>query len=120
VAEKKRLGDWGEDAVAKSLSQQGYIVQERQYHCRWGEIDIIACSPDGVLCFVEVKTRSNTSFSQARESVTATKQQKLRTAAGCYLAEQELDCPCRFDVAEVYPSSMVQRSPTIHYIINAF
>ncbi|MDE7243765.1 MAG: YraN family protein [Oscillospiraceae bacterium] len=117
--DQKGKGDRGEAAAAAALVRQGYTVLERQYRCRWGEIDIIARSPEDILCFVEVKTRSGTAFAQAREFVTAAKQQKLRSAAGCYLAEKDLDCPCRFDVAEVYWAAE-DRPRSIHYIINAF
>lgn len=112
--ERQVLGARGEAAVAAALERRGYQVLERQYRCRWGEIDLIARSPDGVVCFVEVKTRSSAAFAQAREAVTAAKQRRLRAAAGCYLAEQVLDDePCRFDVAEVY-------GQRINYIISAF
>ena len=109
------LGNDGEDAVARALVRRGFTVLERQYRRRLGEIDIIARDPDGVLCFVEVKTRSDAGFAQAREAVTPSKQRKLRAAALCYLAEHKLDCQCRFDVAEVYWGSR-----RINYITNAF
>lgn len=112
--ERKKRGDRGEEAVAEALERRGCAILERQYRCRWGEIDLIARSPDGVVCFVEVKTRSSAAFAQALEAVTAAKQRRLRAAAGCYLAEQVLDDePCRFDVAEVY-------GRRINYIISAF
>lgn len=113
VDERQALGERGEAAVAAALERRGYRVLERQYRCRWGEVDLIACSPDEVVCFVEVKTRSSAAFAQAREAVTAAKQRRLRAAAGCYLAEHDLDGPCRFDVAEVY-------GRRINYIISAF
>ena len=112
--ERRALGERGEAAVAAALERRGYHILERQYRCRWGEIDLIARSPEGEVCFVEVKARSGASFAQAREAVTAAKQRRLRAAAGCYLAEQVLDDePCRVDVAEVY-------GQRINYIISAF
>ena len=115
--ERKRRGDQGEAAVAAALERRGCTVLERQYRCRWGEVDLIARSPEGVLCFVEVKTRSPGAIAAARESVTPAKQRRLRTAAGYYLAEKELDCPCRFDVAEVWDSGGQRR---ICYLSGAF
>ena len=117
--DRKEKGNRGEAAVSAALVRRGYTVLARQYRCRWGEIDVIARSPEGILCFVEVKTRSGTAFAQARESVTAAKQRKLRSAASCYLAERDLDCPCRFDVAEVYWAAG-EKARSINYIINAF
>ena len=115
--ERKRRGDRGEAAVAAALERRGYEIAARQYRCRWGEIDLVARSPEGVLCFVEVKCRSSGAIAPAREAVTASKQRKLRAAALCYLARSGEDCPCRFDVAEVYDEDGRRR---INYIISAF
>ena len=117
--ERRRRGNRGEDAVAAALVRRGYRLLERQYRCRWGELDLIVQSPAGILCFVEVKTRSGRTAGEAREAVTHAKQGRLRRAATWYLAQTGLDCPCRFDVAEVYPDPLWQR-PRIHYISNAF
>jgi len=120
--ERKRRGNQGEAAVAMALERRGYRILERQYHCRWGEIDLIAWAPEGVLCFVEVKSRTGTRFTAPREAVTAAKQRRLRNAASWYLAQTGLDdCPCRFDVAEVWPSTRNKwDKPNLNYIISAF
>lgn len=116
---RKIQGDRGEDAVAEWLAKRGCVILERQFRCRWGEIDLIARTGDGVLCFVEVKTRSARAIAPPRETVTPAKRRKLRDAASWYLACEELDCPCRFDVAEVYPADAGGRRQ-INYIISAF
>ena len=100
--ERKRLGDRGEEAVARWLRGKGYRLLASQYRCRFGEIDLIARSREGILCFVEVKTRSNLAVGLPRDYVTAAKQERIRKTALFYLSEKELDCPVRFDVAEVY------------------
>ena len=71
------------------------------------------------LCFVEVKTRSNLSVGLPREYVNAAKRERIRKTALFYLSEKELDCPVRFDVAEVYrsESGALER---IEYVKNAF
>ena len=78
--ERGALGERGEAAVAAALERRGFRVLERRYRCRWGEIDLIVRSPEGVLCFVEVKTRSPGAIAAARESVTPAKQRRLRAA----------------------------------------
>ena len=119
--EKKRSGDRGEALVAAYLRRRGYTVLETQFRTRRGEIDIIARSPEDHLCFVEVKTRKNAEFAEAREFVTPAKQQKLRAAARYYLAKcGEADPICRFDVAEVYLSEGFFKIPRINYIPQAF
>lgn len=116
--ERKRLGNRGEEEVARWLRGQGYRILASQYRCRFGEIDLIARSREGILCFVEVKTRTSSRFAAAREAVTAAKQRRLRTTAQLYLAQTgQGECPCRFDVAEVYPSPAGYE---INYITNAF
>lgn len=119
--ERKRKGDRGEAAVASYLKRRGYAILEKQFRCRRGEIDLIARSADGVLCFVEVKTRKNAEFAEAREFVTPAKQRRLRAAAQFYLIKYgDADALCRFDVAEVYLSEGIFRRSRISYIPQAF
>ena len=116
--ERRQLGDRGEAAVARAMARRGYAVLDRQYRCRWGEIDIVARDPAGTLCFVEVKRRGPCSIGLPREFVDGRKQEKLRKTAGAYLAESGEDCPARFDVAEVFEETGgVLR---IEYLENAF
>ena len=103
--------------MAVWLRKKGYRILASQYRCRFGEIDLIARKKN-VLCFVEVKTRTNLTVALPREYVGRQKQERLRTTARCYLSEQELDCPVRFDVAEVYMTDGAP--PRIEYMENAF
>ena len=116
----KVTGDWGEALVANYLRDRSYTIIASGYRCRFGEIDLIA-KKCGVLCFVEVKLRSNLSYGLPREFVTASKQEKLRTTAQFYLSTHGLDVPARFDVAEVYTDAAHTAENTrIEYIKNAF
>lgn len=116
----KQDGDWGEALVEKYLSERGCRIVEREWRCRFGEIDLIA-EQEGTLLFVEVKLRTNLRYGMPRESVTAKKQEKLRSAALLYLSMHGLDAPARFDVAEVYTDAHHSaRSTRIEYIENAF
>lgn len=98
----KRTGDRGEAEVAKYLRKKGYTLLASQWRCRFGELDLVARSRKGVICFVEVKLRSEGAIGLPREFVDAKKRERLRRAAMAYLAQHELDAPARFDVAEVY------------------
>lgn len=70
-------GVWGEALVADYLREKGYKLAAHSYRCRFGEIDLIAWDKN-VLCFVEVKTRTNTQMGLPREYVTAGKQARIR------------------------------------------
>ena len=111
-------GMQGEAIAARYLRENGYKLAAHGYRSRYGEIDLIAWDGD-VLCFVEVKTRTNVDMALPREYVTAQKQNRLRKTAMMYLAEKRLDCLARFDVAEVYAEHGFDNA-RIEYIKNAF
>ena len=118
--DRKLLGRWGETVAAEDLRRKGCVIEAAGWHCRFGEIDIVA-SDGKYLRFVEVKLRKNTRFAQAREAVDARKQEKLRVTAQYYLAKNPTDLQPRFDVVEVYaPEGTATRAPEIIYIENAF
>jgi putative endonuclease len=107
-------GQHGENLAAAFLERQGLEVVERNYRCRFGEIDLIA--RDGkILVFVEVRMRANTSFGGAAASITAVKRGKLTRAARHYLAGVARMPACRFDALLVSgPESAIE------WIRNAF
>lgn len=115
----KALGDWGEDLAADYLRRRGYEILERQYRCRFGEVDLIA-RRGRVVCFVEVKTRTNLALGLPREYVDRRKRERLRLTAACYLEEAGEDWGARFDVAEVYTADDGLEAARIEYIENAF
>lgn len=118
--DKKLLGRWGETLVAEDLRRKGFTIQAAGWHCRMGEIDLIAADKR-YLCFVEVKLRKDARFAQAREAVDRRKQEKLRVAAELYLASHPTQLQPRFDVAEVYaPEGTATLDPKILYIEDAF
>ena len=80
----KRIGDHGEDFAAHMLEDAGYQILDRNYRTRVGEIDIIAIK-DGVLHFIEVKTRTADDFGYPADAVTEEKQRSIRRSAECYL-----------------------------------
>ena len=98
---KKAIGDLGENFAAELYEKSGYTVVARNYHSRYGEIDLIAESED-TLCFVEVKTRNLTSFGTPAEAVDFRKQKKLTLTAIKFLTETESFKQPRFDVIEIW------------------
>ena len=117
---KKELGNWGEEQAALYLRRKGYRILERNYVCRFGEVDLIACK-GGYLCFVEVKLRKNANFAEAREFVTYAKQQRILKSARLWLAAHETPLQPRFDVMEIYaPEGMESRQLQIRHLEDAF
>jgi putative endonuclease len=84
------------------LQAEGLELLCRNYRCRRGEIDLIM-RDKAVLVFIEVRYRKSNYFGSAAESITATKQQRITTAAAHYLqhSREAGKMPCRFDVVAV-------------------
>lgn len=119
--EARLLGQMGEYWVRERLERRGADILAANWHCRYGEIDLIAAGAQ-VICFIEVKTRRSAAFARAGAAVDYRKQRKLLLSAQCYLLEhpEERRQP-RFDVAEVYaPEGVRTRAPRIFYYPNAF
>lgn len=107
------LGRMGEDMAVRLLKAKGYIILDRNYRCRTGEIDIIAAK-DRKISFIEVKTRSGYLYGRPCEAVDRKKQKNIRTAAVSYLRETKaggyIYGSIGFDVMEI----------VIEHIENAF
>jgi putative endonuclease len=89
----------GKDAEARAaryLEAQGLRIVERNYHTRYGEIDLIARDGE-TLVFVEVRARRSSAFGGAAASITAAKRDKITRTAEIYLATQRHTPRCRFD-----------------------
>ena len=98
---RQRLGAEGESMACAELERLGYSIVKRNYRIRSGEIDIVA-DDRGTVVFVEVKTKTDSSFSDPVESVTKQKQRRLVSMAEQYVASHRIDhMPCRFDVVTV-------------------
>lgn len=113
----KASGDQGEACVAEYLERRGWTVLDRQWRCRYGELDLVA-QDGGTVCFIEVKRRGPRSIGLPREFVDGRKRERLRKTAAVYLAEQETEARARFDVAEVYEEENGRLR--IEYLENAF
>ena len=96
----KSTGKWGEDQAEKYLRKKGYRTVERNFSCRFGEIDLIV-SDQAYLVFVEVKTRKMNAMVSPVEAVDLRKQQKLVLTAQVYMQQHPCSKQPRFDVFEV-------------------
>ena len=96
-----KLGSRGEALAWNFLRKQGYSILEKNYRTRFGEVDVIA-RKEGVLIFLEVKTRRDSRFGLPEEAVDWRKRQKLARVAQAYLQAEGLENrPARFDVLSV-------------------
>jgi putative endonuclease len=94
-------GKLAEDFAVKLLVSSGYKIIDRNFHSRFGEIDIIAIK-DGVLVFVEVKARWSSKFGKPEEAVTASKLWKIGKTGEYYsLFHPELPKKLRIDVVAI-------------------
>lgn len=101
------IGNEGEDIAVNYLLDLGYEILDRNYKIYFGEVDIIA-KIDEILCFVEVKRRSDTDYGYAYEAVTKGKQNKIKKCAEYYIMVNKLeDLQPRFDVIEIYDSDEI-------------
>ena len=81
---RKSVGDVGEEIARNFLKKKGYRIREKNFHCREGEIDLVAEIKNS-LVFIEVRTKTTGEFGGPEESVTATKKDKLVKSALKYL-----------------------------------
>lgn len=114
----RELGMLGEEMALSFLSRLGYRLWERNFRCRFGEVDLIM--QDGeILVFIEVKARRSTLYGVPQEAVGPVKQARIRRLAEYYLlCKGKEDLQPRFDVIAV----MFNKSGnyTIHHFKDAF
>jgi putative endonuclease len=114
---RQSLGKRGEDLACAELEKRGYVIVDRRFRTRCGELDIVA-REGGVLVFVEVKARSGCNFGAPFESVTWKKRQRLSQMAASSLFLKRLAAvPCRFDVVAILEE---QGTHTIELVRGAF
>jgi putative endonuclease len=108
-------GDDAENLAAAFLQRAGLTLVERNYRCRFGEIDLIA-REGTTLVFVEVRMRSSERFGGAAASITAAKRMmKLLRTARFYLAGVTRAPACRFDALLING-----KNNSIEWLKNAF
>lgn len=82
------LGQKGEEIAARHLLKNHYKILSRNFHSKYGEIDIIA-EKESTIYFFEVKTRTPYSFTQPEESVTQQKISKIYKTAQIFISANQ-------------------------------
>lgn len=106
------LGRWGEAVVARRYESDGYIVVDRNWQVRGGELDLVLTRGSEII-FCEVKTRSSGRYGHGLEAVDQRKQRFVRRTAMSWLDAHDLRGDLRFDVASV-------QGPRVEIVENAF
>ncbi|MGZ4527078.1 MAG: YraN family protein [Mycobacterium sp.] len=87
---RAELGALGEALAVDHLTRTGLRIVGRNWRCRYGELDVIACDEaTSTVVFVEVKTRTGDGYGGLPEAVTPRKVRRLRRLAGLWLTGQD-------------------------------
>ncbi len=86
---RQQLGALGEQVAVDHLGGLGLQILQRNWRCRYGELDVIAAESEATVVFVEVKTRSGDGFGGLEYAVTPQKVRRIRRLAGLWLAGQD-------------------------------
>lgn len=97
---KQRIGIKGEEAATRFLRRKHYIIRHRNFRIGRAEVDIVA-ETDEYFVFVEVKTRTTTSFGFPESFVTERQKKILIEAASTYLSDKQHIKPIRFDIVSI-------------------
>ncbi|BBY79175.1 YraN family protein [Mycolicibacterium pulveris] len=110
------IGALGEQLAVDHLRSLGLRVLDRNWRCRYGELDVIAADDAArIAIFVEVKTRTSDRFGGVEQAVTPEKVQRLRRLACLWLAAQDTGwAHLRIDVVGVRIGR--QRTPEIIHL----
>jgi len=113
------LGQEGEEIANNYLKKKGYIIKERNFKRKWGEIDIVAFDKKTKeWVFVEVKTRKMDNFNkiQPEEELTPEKIKKLKKIILSYLSLKGLEqSKWRFDFIGIEKQNNRSQPKIRHY-----
>jgi putative endonuclease len=97
----RKLGNFGEEIAERFLTSQNYQIVKKNYHARFGELDLIAIDRQrGQLVFVEVKTRKTEKFGPPAQILSRIKRHRLLKAALKFVSQSSRVLPrtWRFDL----------------------
>jgi putative endonuclease len=118
VPDRRASGARFEAIALAHLERAGLALIERNFCCRYGELDLVMRERD-IVVFVEVRYRSASRFGDGVDSIGAAKRARLVRAAGAFLAGHPrlARAACRFDVLAIAGDA---DAPSIDWRQNAF
>ena len=114
---KRETGSKYESLVCEYLNDHGYTVTDRNFHSKYGEIDIIAVK-NSYICFVEVKYRKDTQKGMPQEAINPSKIKKICKTSAYYVFShsQYSGLQIRFDVASVLGDNITYYENAFDYV----
>ncbi len=108
TSKTQKIGELGEDIAVRYLERKGYLIVERNYTKKWGEIDIVAKYKNKIY-FIEVKSKTvhtldeikNDTYNPA-ENMHYKKQLRTKRTIQTYLLERRVNIDWQFDLALVF------------------
>lgn len=117
--QNKSKGLHYESLAKEYLLERGLSLLNTNFHCRYGEIDLIMLQQE-VLCFIEVKFRNSLGFGGAASAISAQKQNKIVKSAQYFLSVNKklAQHAMRFDALLI--QQQASKDHNINWIQNAF
>ncbi len=118
VNSTKEKGDYAERQARHYLEKRGLKTLQCNYHCRYGEIDLIM-EDKNELVFVEVRSRTPKGYGNAVETISDSKIRKIIITAEQYLQDKKISPQkfCRFDIVSIDNTA---NKSMIKWLPNAF
>jgi putative endonuclease len=101
----RKTGNKGEQIAADFLANKGYEILERNYHNKWGEVDIVSrCRVKGenYVVFVEVKTKTDEIYGEPWEMINKHKLKQITQMGHLWCMENHYHGLLRIDVVGVW------------------
>jgi len=108
TSKTQKIGKLGENIVCQHLISKGFLIIDRNFTRKWGEIDVVA-KKQGITHFIEVKSVSCESFLRPEDQMTTLKQRKMIRVINSYIAIHDMG-NWVFDVACVYIDSINRKA----------
>jgi len=99
----REKGNIAEDRAVVFLEENGFLIMERNFYSRFGEIDVIA-TKDEVLHFIEVK--SGLDYESAVQNITPQKLSRLIKTTYVYMKKNSLDVDFMIDGVIITPKTI--------------
>lgn len=114
----RHIGQAAELTALHFLKRKGLQIVTRNYHCRYGEIDLIMRDGEDIV-FIEVRSRCRSDYGTAAETVNDRKKRKLIKTATHFLQKNGLlyKVSSRFDIVAIHQTEQQMK---LDWIVNAF